>query len=107
MGGTAAVIGATIYMDCMRSDYARKILKTHIAENKRTYATRRDNFTTGRNICLGVLGALYVYNIIDAIVAPGARRIVTDSRSKASYSYSIVPALLEDCSPGLAMQVSF
>lgn len=107
LGGTAVLIGATIYTDCVRADYSRKINKTHIAENKRTYATRRDNFTTGRNICIGALGALYVYNIIDAIVAPGARRIVTNSKSNKNYSYNIGPTLLEDCSPGLAMQITF
>lgn len=107
LGGTAVLIGATIYTDCMRADYAHKINKTHIAENKRAYATRRDNFTTGRNICIGTLGALYVYNLIDAIVAPGARRIETASKSNRNFSYNIGPTLLEDCTPGFAMQITF
>lgn len=106
MGGTAALIGATIYTDCMRADYSRKINKTHSAENKRTYATRRDNFAMGRNICLGTLGALYIYNLIDAIVAPGARRIVVHELS-GGQKYALLPTVTDEGAPALSFAMTF
>lgn len=40
------------------------------------YNTKADNCENARNICIGAAAALYVYNLIDAIVAPGARRVI-------------------------------
>lgn len=107
LGGTAALIGGIVYTDCMRSDYIKKIDKTHSAENKRAYASRSDNFATGRNVCIGALGALYIYNLIDAIVAPGARRVVTSPAGSRRFSYTVSPVVMEDRSFGLAMGVTF
>lgn len=107
LGGTVALAAGIIYTNSMRSDYANKIAKTHITENKRTYATKRDNFTTGRNICIGGLAALYVYNLVDAIVAPGARRIIVHKSSDGRRNYSFEPTVLEYGSPGLAAAMTF
>lgn len=107
LGGAAVLAGAIIYTDCMRADYADKILKTHLAQNKRTYATRRDNFATGRNICIGALGALYVYNLIDAIVAPGARRVVNAKTGNRDLSCRFGPDILPDMSPGMTAVITF
>lgn len=106
LGGTAVLVGATIYTDCMRADYAKKILKTHITENKRVYATRRDNFAMGRNICIGALGALYIYNIVDAIVAPGARHIVINKNAKGA-GYALLPSITTEGCPALYAEFSF
>lgn len=107
LGGTVALTAGIIYTNSMRSDYADKILKTHNAENKRTYANKRDNYTTGRNICIGGLAALYVYNIVDAIVAPGARRIIVHQSRDGKRNYSFLPTVLGDGSPGLATAMTF
>ena len=107
LGGTALSVAAIIYTDCMRADYNNTIGKTHNADNKREYANRRDNFTTGRNICIGVLGALYVYNIVDAIVAPGARRIETSPSKGRRMSYTICPGVTDDGGIGLCAEIRF
>lgn len=107
MGGSIVLIGGIIYTSSMRTDYANKIVKTHIAANKRTYATKRDNFTMGRNICIGGLAALYVYNLVDAIVAPGARRILVHQSNDGRRSYSLLPTVMEDNSAGLAFNLRF
>lgn len=107
LGGTVALAAGIIYTNSMRSDYANKIVKTHITENKRTYATKRDNYTTGRNICIGGLAALYVYNLVDAIVAPGARRIIVHRSHDGKRNYSFEPTVLGDGSPGLATAMTF
>jgi hypothetical protein len=45
-----------------------------------------DRMETGRNICIGAAGALYVYNLIDAIASPGAKRIVHGKNRRYAYT---------------------
>lgn len=107
LGGCAALAAGIVFTENQRSDYVHKIGKTHSAELKRTYATKRDHFATGRNICIGAIAALYVYNLIDAVAAPGARRIVVHPRSGGRGTYAFAPAILDDGAPALATSVTF
>ena len=66
-----------------------------------------DHFATARNICIGAAAALYVYNLIDAIAAPGARRIVVHRRNGNGQTYSFVPAVMPDGSAGMIAAVTF
>ncbi|MDE5945576.1 MAG: hypothetical protein K2G93_08360, partial [Rikenella sp.] len=93
LGGCASLAAGIIFTERQRADYARKIVKTHSVDLKRHYATQRDHFATGRNICIGALAALYVYNLIDAVVAPGARRVVVHDHKGNGRSYSFVPTM--------------
>jgi len=106
LGGTVVLAGGIVYTECMRSDYADKIAKTHKEDNKREYATRRDNFETARNVCIGALGALYIYNLIDAIVAPGARRVLVKERP-GGVSYAIAPSITPEGYPVMACSITF
>ena len=107
LGGCAALAAGIVFTENQRSDYVRKIGKTHSAELKRTYATKRDHFATGRNICIGAIAALYVYNLIDAVAAPGARRIVVHPRSGGRGTYAFAPTILNNGAPVLAASVTF
>lgn len=107
LGGTVGLIAGIIYTDSQRSNYVNKIGKTHDADIKKAYATKRDHFTTGRNICIGALAALYIYNLIDAVVAPGARRAVVTKRDYSSVSYMIAPTFTEEGNPALAACITF
>lgn len=107
LGGTVTLIGGIIATESMRSDYINKIDKTHNADNKRTYKNRADNMATGRNICIGALGALYVYNIIDAIVAPGARRIITTPACSNEFSFQWAPGMIDGRHIGIAANITF
>ncbi len=106
MGGAVALAGGIVYTECMRSDYANKIAKTHNEDNKRAYATRRDNFATARNVCIGALGALYIYNLIDALVAPGARRVLVKERPGGG-SLAVSPAITPEGYPAMACSITF
>ena len=106
MGGTVVMVGGIIYTETMRQDYMNKIKKTHNTDNIRTYKTRADNFATGRNIFIGGLAALYIYNIVDAIVAPGARRIFVKKTSNGN-TYAFLPCLTSDLSPAVMTQITF
>lgn len=107
LGGCAVLAAGIVFTENQRSDYVRKIAQTHSAELKRTYATKRDHFATGRNICIGAIAALYVYNLIDAVAAPGAQRIVVHPRNGGRGTYAFAPTILHDGSPALAASVTF
>lgn len=107
LGGTALLVGGIVYTEMMRKDYMNKIEKTHVAEHKRAYATKSDNFAMGRNICIGALGALYVYNLIDAIVAPGARYVKFSRVDRSGNTYALTPTLTATGDPAMAMAITF
>lgn len=107
LGGCAALAVGAVFMENQRTDYVGKIFKTHDANLKRSYATKRDHFATGRNICIGACAALYIYNLIDAIAAPGARRVVVKQRGNAGRSYAVAPTVLNGGTPGLAASWTF
>lgn len=89
MGGSVALVGGIIAFENQRSSYMSKISQTHSADVKKTYNNNANNAALGRNICIGGLAALYVYNILDAIIAPGARRIIVTPSATADGQYGI------------------
>ncbi len=105
MGGTVACIAGIIATDCVRESYNSKIFKTHDVKLKKLYADKRSDYAMGRNICIGALCAVYVYNLVDAVVAPGARRIVAASSKDFSYYWS--PTLTEEYGVGVAASFTF
>ncbi len=73
-----AAIGGIIYTENVRAAY---ISKMHSQPRfAKEYKLRADNFEIARNCCIGAAAAIYVYNLIDAIVAPGARRVIVKPR---------------------------
>ena len=68
------------------------------------YEDKKSKWETGRNICIGAAAAIWVYNLIDAAVAKGARRVEV---KPAGRSYvSLTPALNTDYA-GLALTYNF
>ena len=74
----AAAIGGIIYTENARATYISKMYSQ--PKFAKEYKSRADNFEIARNCCIGAAAAIYVYNLIDAIVAPGARRVVVKPR---------------------------
>lgn len=105
-GGSVALVGGIIFTENQRVDYAKKIDKTHDADIKRAYATNRDHFATGRNICIGAATALYIYNLIDAIVVPGARRVVVKQRPNGN-TYAFLPTISAGGIPVMTTSITF
>lgn len=106
LGGTAACGIGIVFAESQRSDYARRINQTHDINLIRSYQTKRDHFSTARNICIGTAAALYVYNLIDAVVTPGASRLVVKGRG-GGRSYSLLPSVADDGTPVMAAAISF
>lgn len=107
LGSTAICVIGAVVADNQRSDYVKKINHTHDSSLIKSYRTKRDHWTTGRNVCIGAAAALYVYNIIDALVAPGAERLVVHNYGRNGGFYSVVPAVDADGAFGLAASITF
>ena len=54
--------------------------------------------------CIAFTAAVYIYNLIDAAVAPGARRVIVLPRENV---FTIAPAVTHDGSVGIAMKYNF
>ena len=76
MGGAALFAGGIAGTELTRQVYLGKIEQQSRNDKAvKIYANRASNLAIGRNICIGGLCAVYIYSIIDAFVAPGARRV--------------------------------
>lgn len=99
LGGTAIGTAAIILCENQRADYAKKMREK--PQHFDFYRNKKSQWETGRNIAIGVTAAIYVYNLIDAAVAPGRRKVIVKNRS---YNYSLAPVIYENgAGIGLAM----
>ncbi len=73
LGGEIIAAGGIILCENTRASYIKKMHEQ--PKYAEEYNSLADSWETGRNICIGVAAALYVYNLIDAFVTPGARRV--------------------------------
>lgn len=102
MIGEAAGIASIIYCESMRSSYHNKMIEQ--PKYAKEYHNRETNWQTARNISIGVTAALYVYNLIDAALVSGAKRIII--KKNKNYHISMRPANVEGNS-GLALSLNF
>ena len=70
----ALAVAGIIVCDNQKASYDKKIKEQ--PKFAKDYSTKSDNWETGRNICIGVAAGIWIYNLIDAAVAKGARRVV-------------------------------
>lgn len=86
--GSAVVVGAGIITaESLRASYIKKMKEYPKFHD--FYNNKATTWKNVRNVALGVGAGLYVYNLIDAAVAPGRPRVIV-SKGK-SYNYSLVP----------------
>lgn len=95
LGGCALTAAGIIFCESMRKDCYAKTAQTHDANLLRRYSAQAANYATARNICIGAAAALYLYNLIDAVAAPGARRLI------------ITPVAYSDNSLGISASLNF
>ncbi len=100
--GEIAAAGSIILCENTRASYIKKMKEQpkYAAE----YNSLADTWETGRNISIGVAAALYAYNLIDALVANGAKRVIVER--KRNTQFTIVPyADLKNT--GISMRLNF
>lgn len=71
LAGEALCIGGSIVAQSQRRTYLNKMNNTNNAAEKKFYADRANTYTTVRNIGIGTAVAVYVWNVLDAIIAKG------------------------------------
>ena len=80
----AAAVGGIIVCENLRATNSKKM-----KENPRLakeYNNRMKNWETRRNICIGAAAGIWVYNVIDALVAKGEKRIIVKRPDGSNFS---------------------
>ena len=96
-----ALIGGVVATECLKQNYAKKISMTHDSRLKQRYAQNANICQITRNICIGGVAAVYVWNVIDGIVAKGKPYVSVDGKILSFMPY----ATIDDA--GLAMSITF
>lgn len=73
--GEVVFIGGVVVAECLRVDYENKIAMTHNASLKQQYLDYANTCEIVRNVSIAGMAAVYVWNIIDGIVAKGKRHV--------------------------------
>lgn len=89
-----ALIGSIALCEGLRVSYKSKANSAHNSVDRIKYQNTVSNSELARNICIGGAAAIYVWNIIDGIVAKGERHVVV--MPYASYN-----------SKGVTLNISF
>lgn len=101
LGGEAALAVGIVLCENTRASYIKKMKEQ--PSHASTYNSRADNWETGRNVCIGVAAALYVYNLVDAAVANGAKRVVVNPRK---VRLSVAPTVVDNAA-GIGFALNF
>ena len=108
LGGCAIFTGGIIFTENERNNYAAKIGQTHDINAIKIYQNRRNHFAIARNVCIGAAAALYIYNLVDAVVAPGARRVAVKKVESARVrNYAVAPTISACGDPQLFASITF
>lgn len=99
LGGEVALITGILVAENLRSSYVKKMHEQ--PKHLETYNTKADNWENVRNVCIGGAAALYVYNLVDALVANGHKRSI---RHKP-VNFALYPSV-GDCN-GVALSFNF
>ena len=69
------LVGGVVAAECLQRYYARQISMTHHTALQQKYAQYANICNITRNVCIGGVAAVYVWNVIDGIVAKGNTQI--------------------------------
>lgn len=97
----ALCIGAIIVSEAQRSSYRSKMNTTHNAQQKQHYKEKSDSWATARNIAIAGTAAVYIWNVIDGIVAKGKRHLAVDGKDM------VFAPVISPEGYGLAMRITF
>lgn len=102
IGAEVAFVGGIVAAECLRASYESKIASTHDVKSKQTYIDNANMCSNVRNIAIVGAAAIYVWNVIDGMVAKGKKHIVIAENT----SLNIMPYFTPDAG-GLALCLKF
>lgn len=98
----ALSVASIIVCENQRAAYNKKVIEN--PKHAKEYSNSASNWETGRNISIGVAAGIWIYNIIDGVVAKGKKRIIV-GRPKEN-GLSLTPYISSDAS-GFSMAYRF
>lgn len=87
-GAEAACVIGALYCENQRSDNVKK-MATYPRQVKE-YSDKANDWKTRRNIMWGVAGAVWVYNMIDAIAVKGTPKVIVKPTKQSTLSFAPV-----------------
>ena len=98
----AVLAGGVIATECLRQNYLRQINSTHTTVLKQKAAYNANACKITRDVCIGGLVAVYVWNVVDGAVAKGKKHVMIGNVAQMD----IAPYVSNEHS-GLAVRVEF
>lgn len=98
----ALSVAGIIVCENQRAAYNKKAIEN--PKHAKEYGNSASNWETGRNVSIGVAAGIWVYNIIDGIVAKGKKRIVVGRPGESGLS--VAPYISNDAA-GVSMAYRF
>lgn len=102
IAGEAIGVGGIITSFSMKSSY-EKLMKED-PKHLKDYSMSADMWQNIGYGCIAFTAAIYIYNLLDAAFAPGARRVIVLPRQQAM---TLAPTVTIDGSVGIAMKYNF
>lgn len=102
IAGEALGVGGIVTCYSMKASYEK--LMQEDPKHIKDYSMSADMWQNIGYGCIAFTAAIYIYNLIDAAVAPGSRRVIVYPRDN---SISIAPSITKDGSVGFAMKLNF
>lgn len=104
LGSEVVLISSVILCENQRIDYHNKVKEQPQFAKK--YNTKSNNWATGRNLMIGLAGAMYVYNLIDAAISNGARKVRLNPTKNYNMTWTPCIMLDQQNQPGVGVQLS-
>lgn len=102
LAGEAVSVAGIVVGQSMRHTYINKMNSTNNASQKKLYADRANIFTTVRNISIGAAAAVYVWNVLDAMISK------SNHNNSLSYGnpFHLTPVMTDE-SVALSLSINF
>lgn len=107
MGGAVLCAGGIIACESLKGSYQALANKEHNASKKKTYQNKANGWGTGSYVCIGALGALWIYNLIDAGVTSGAKHVKIKKYLTTGCNFQFEPTMLDYQTPALTARITF
>lgn len=107
MGGAVLCVGGIVACESVKAGYQALANKEHNAAKKKTYQNNANNWQTGSYVSIGALGALWIYNLIDAGVTSGAKHVKIKKYVTYGCDFRLEPTMLDAQTPALTARITF
>lgn len=104
----AVCIGGIIVSESQRHNFNSKMSYTRDPDLRKSYKNKADNWAMARNIFIAGTAAVYVWNVIDGLVAKGKTQIKGPNGERVAFSPYYNPSTpISPGSCGLALNITW